>query len=413
MADVKRLVVVGAGVAGVSAAGAARAAGWDGEIVLVGDEPGLPYRRPPVSKEVVRGEKGADEIRIKPESWYEKQDVELRHGVSVEALDVDARSVALSDGSTLGYDRLVLATGGDPRTLDDVPPGVVTLRRLADADALRERLGPDVPVVVVGAGLIGSEIAASAREAGAAVTLLETAPLPLARILPPDLGALYAHLHAEHGTDLQTDVSVSAITETSDGLLVEAADGRSWTAAVVVLAVGMAPRTQLAEDAGIALDPALGGIAVDELGRTSAAGVYAAGDVAAMPNGVLGGRHRVEHWQGAQNHGSAVGRSAAGDEKAFVEVPWAWSDQYGHTLQVTGWPSSGHATVVRGSLEDRDFTAFYLDSAPGHEGVLRGAVSIGRPREIRTARAWIAEHARLDPTRLADEAIALEETLVS
>lgn len=407
MTDVMRLVVVGAGVAGVSAAGAARTAGWEGEITLLGDEPGLPYRRPPVSKEVVRGEKTADEIRIKPEAWYEKQGIELRHGVGVVSLDVDAHALTLDDGSSLPYDRLVLATGGSPRLLPDVPAGVVTLRRFGDAEALRERLVDGAHVVVVGAGLIGSEIAASAREAGAEVTLLETASLPLPRLLPADLGAMYAHLHASEGTDLQTDVTVAAITESSDGLVVEAADGRSWTAPVVVLAVGMAPRTELAEAAGITLDPALGGIAVDELGRTSAPDVYAAGDVAAMPNGVLGGRHRVEHWQGAQNHGAAVGRSVAGDEKAFVEVPWAWSDQYGHNLQVAGWPSAAHTTVVRGSLDDRDFTAFYLEG-----DVVRGAVTIGRPREIRTARAWVAEHARLDAARLADESVPLEESVL-
>lgn len=403
----KRLVVVGAGVAGVSAAGAARTAGWEGEIVLLGDEPGLPYRRPPVSKEVVRGEKTADEIRIKPEAWYDKQGIELRHGVGVASIDVAAHVLSLDDGSSLPYDRLVLATGGSPRLLPGLPEGVVTLRRFGDAEALSARLVDGAHVVVVGAGLIGSEIAASAREAGATVTLLETASLPLSRILPADLGAMYAALHAEHGTDLQTDVTVSSITEADDGLRVEAADGRSWTAPVVVLAVGMAPRTELAEAAGIVLDPYLGGIAVDELGRTSAPGVYAAGDVAAMPNGVLGGRHRVEHWQGAQNHGAAVGRSVAGDEKAFVEVPWAWSDQYGHNLQVAGWPSAAHTTVVRGSLHERDFTAFYLEG-----DVVRGAVTIGRPREIRTARAWVAEHARLDAARLADESVPLEESVL-
>ncbi|RYJ05235.1 MAG: hypothetical protein EON52_12640, partial [Actinomycetales bacterium] len=175
----ERLVVVGAGVAGVSAAGAARAAGWDGQIVLIGDESGLPYRRPPVSKEVVRGEKTVDEIRIKPEAWYEKQGIELRHGVGVTSLDTDGHTLTLGDGSTLGYARLVLATGGSPRLLPDVPAGVVTLRQVGDADALREQLTPGGHVVVVGAGLIGSEIAASAREAGAEVTLLETASLPL------------------------------------------------------------------------------------------------------------------------------------------------------------------------------------------------------------------------------------------
>ncbi|MCW2790778.1 MAG: FAD-dependent oxidoreductase, partial [Aeromicrobium sp.] len=174
--------------------------------------------------------------------------------------------------------------------------------------------------------------------------------------------------------------------------VVRAADGRTWTAPVVVVAVGMQPNVEIADTAGIALADAAdgGGILVDDRGRTSVDGIFAAGDVANQPRPVLGGRHRVEHWQGAQNHGTAVGKVMAGGDDPFVEVPWCWSDQYGSTLQVTGWPQASHEMVVRGSLDDRDFTAYLLD-----DGVIRGAVSIGRPREIRTARAWIGAQERL------------------
>ncbi len=410
MSDTDRFVVVGTGVAGVSAAGAARLAGFEGDIVLLGDEPELPYRRPPVSKEVVRGEKSADDIRIRKADWYEQNRIDLRTGVRVEALDLDAHEVVLAGGERLGYGSLLLATGGRPRTLDAVTShealGVRTLRTLADVEGVLPGLEPGAHLVVVGAGLIGSEIAASAREAGAAVTLLEAAASPLVHLLPPVLGDMYATLHREHGTDLRLGVEVTAIEPSPDGLTrVVAADGSSWAAPIVVVAVGMQPNGELAAEAGLRVDR--GAVVVDDHGRTSAPDVYAAGDVAVLPSVVLGGMHRVEHWQGAQNHGSAVGRVVAGQDVAFDEVPWCWSDQYGHTLQVAGWPAAEHELVVRGSLGDRDFTAFFLD-----DGVVRGAVSIGRPAEVRLARRWIGERARPSTSALVDAddlASAVEE----
>lgn len=383
----QRAVIIGAGIAGVSAAAAMRRSGYEGDIVLLGEEPELPYRRPPVSKEIVRGEKTADEIRIKKPEWYEQQAVTLRTGVTAASVDTEAHVVRLADGEEVGYDQLLLATGGRARSPWSAS-GIRTLRSLADAPRLQSQLSPGSHLVVVGAGLIGSEIAASARTMGCEVTLLETAALPLPRLLPPELGELYVDLHKSEGTDLHTEVTVSSIEDEGDATVVRASDGRSWSAPVVVVAVGMEPHVELAEAAGIEV---ANGIVVDELGRTSAPDVFAAGDVANQPNGVLGGRHRVEHWQGAQNHGTAIGKVMAGGDVPFVEVPWCWSDQYGHNLQVTGWPESAHELVVHGSLEDRDFIAYLLD-----DGVVRGAVGIGRPRDIRAAEKWIAAGQRLD-----------------
>lgn len=392
-----RTVIIGTGIAGVSAAAALRSNGYEGDVVLIGDEPELPYRRPPVSKEIVRGEKQPDEIRIKKAEWYEQQHIELRTGTTVSAIDTEERSVLLADDETLPYENLLLATGGRARNPWDTA-GIRTLRDLADVPRLRSELVPGGHVVVVGAGLIGSEIAAGARELGCEVTLLETASLPLPRLLPPELGQMYVDLHKGEGTDLHTDVTVTSIAADSaddgDGRTeVRSADGRSWSASVVVVAVGMEPNVGLAETAGIDLASAEdgGGIMVDAHGRTSAPGVFAAGDVANQPNAVLGGRHRVEHWQGAQNHGIAVGKTMAGLDIAFAEVPWCWSDQYGHTLQVTGWPLATHELVVRGSIADHDFVAYLLD-----DGVIRGAVSMGRPKDVRAARKWIADGSLLD-----------------
>jgi NADPH-dependent 2,4-dienoyl-CoA reductase/sulfur reductase-like enzyme len=388
-----RTVVIGTGIAGVSAAAAMRAAGYEGSIMLLGDEPELPYRRPPVSKEVVRGDKTSDEIRIKKVEWYEMQGIDLRLATPVVGLDLEDRSVGLADDTSLGFDRLLLATGGAARQPWPRAGGARTLRDLADVPQVAGALASATPMIVVGAGLIGSEIAASARAAGCDVTLLEAGDLPMPRLLPPELGQMYADVHRGEGTDLHTGVTVESVVDGPAGTTVRATDGRSWTAPVVVVAVGMQPRTELAEAAGIELAAPGdgGGILVDAHGRTSAAGVFAAGDVANQPRPVLGGRHRVEHWQGAQNHGTAVGRVMAGGDQPFDEVPWCWSDQYGLNLQVVGWPDAAHELVVHGSLDDRDFIAYLLD-----DGIVRGAVSIGRPRDVRKARQAIADRASLD-----------------
>jgi NADPH-dependent 2,4-dienoyl-CoA reductase/sulfur reductase-like enzyme len=396
-----RTVIIGAGIAGVSAAGALRSAGYEGEIVLLGNEPELPYRRPPVSKEIIRGEKAADEIRIKKPEWYEKQSITLRTGVTVESIDTTAHAVHLGDGEEIAYDQLLIATGGRARS-PWTATGVRTLRTLADVPRLQAELADGTSIIVVGAGLIGSEIAASARGLGCDVTLLETAALPLPHLLPPELGQMYVDLHKAEGTDLHTGVTVESITtatvEGADGqTMVLADDGRSWSAPVVVVAVGMEPNVELAEAAGLEIASAAdgAGIVVDAHGRTSSPDVFAAGDVANQPNGVLGGRHRVEHWQGAQNHGTAVGKNLARVETEFAEVPWCWSDQYAHTLQVAGWPLATHELVLRGTLADHDFCAYLLE-----DGVIRGAVAMGRPGDVRTARTWIADHSRLDEVLL-------------
>ena len=388
-----RTVIVGAGIAGVSAAGAMRGAGYTGEIVLMGDEPELPYRRPPVSKEIIRGEKTIDEIRIKKAEWFDDQQITLRTGTTVTSISDGVTRFA--DAEDLPYDKLLLATGGRARAPWDAT-GIRTLRSVADVPRLQSELAAGKHIIVVGAGLIGSEIAASARGLGCEVTLLETAPLPLPRLLPPELAQMYVDLHKNEGTDLHTGVTVASITDEGE-TVVRADDGRSWSGPIVVVAVGMEPNTALAEQAGLAIAPVEdgGGIVVDELGRTSSPNIFAAGDVANQPNGVLGGRHRVEHWQGAQNHGTAVGKNIAGVSTPFVEVPWCWSDQYDATLQVVGWPLATHELVLHGSLDEHDFTAYLLE-----DGVVRGAVAMGRPREIRTARTWIAEHARLETVLL-------------
>jgi 3-phenylpropionate/trans-cinnamate dioxygenase ferredoxin reductase component len=393
-------VVVGTGIAAVSAVDAMRTAGHHGSVLMVGDEPELPYRRPTVSKELVRGAKRPDQVRIKPEAWYVENDVTLRTGVRVTSVDLDGRRVLLADGSSVNYGQLLLATGGRARSPWS-GPRVVTLRGVADAARLTTALSGVTQVVVVGAGLVGSEIAASLRALDREVTLLETAPLPLPRLLPPDLAHRYVALHSDRGTKLETDVEVTDVSENPDGVVVSAADGRRWEAGLVVVAIGMEPHLELAP--GLEVD---GGIVVDWRGETSVRGVFAAGDVAVRPSSYVDGRLRAEHWQSAQNHGAAVGRAMAGEEVRFDEVPWSWSEQYGVNLQVTGWPDPTDHLVVRGDLDGDSFTAFYL-----REGVLRGAVTIGRPADVRAARALIAARARVSAARLSDLSVGVDETV--
>lgn len=389
--DVGRVVVVGTGIAGVSAAAAVRQTDPDREIVLLGAEPELPYRRPPLSKEVLRGDKSIDEIRIKKAEWYADNRIDLRTGVRVSDVDAAASTVTLDDRTQLTYGALLLATGGIPRDLGGdhrIGPRVRTVRAVSDIGPLRAELARTGSVLIVGAGLIGSELAASARQMGCRVTMLETAAVPLAQLVPTSVGRRYGDLHVSEGVRLETNVQIESVTESDPGdeVAVRSRDGREWSAPLVVLAVGMEPSTELARRAGARIASAHdgGGVVVDSHGATSVPGIFAAGDVANWPS-PLGGRMRVEHWQGAQNQGTAVGKTIAGRATAYREVPWCWSDQYGHTLQVIGWPDSADDVDIEGSLYDLDFIARYSRS-----GEVVGAVSIGRPAEIRATRKDIA-----------------------
>ena len=395
-------VVVGTGVAGVSAAAGMRAAGFGGSVLMLGDEAQLPYRRPTVSKELFRGAKTPDQVRIKQESWYADNGIELRTGSRAVAVDLDDRRVTVDDGSTIGFGRLLLATGGRAR---NPWPGrrVRTLRDIADAEGLMAALDGVDHVLVVGAGLVGSEIAASLRALDREVTLLEGAEQPLPRLLPPDLAHRYVDLHSARGTKLETGVEVTEVAEDTDEVVVTAADGRRWRAGLVVVAIGMEPDLSLAED--LAQSPG-GGITVDWRGETSVPGVFAAGDVASRPSSYVEEPFRAEHWQSAQNHGTAVGRAMAGEDVRFDEVPWSWSDQYGVNLQVTGWPLDADELVVRGELGAEAFTAFHL-----RDGVLRGAVTIGRPADVRAARILIGQRVRVSASRLTNPSVGVSETV--
>jgi 3-phenylpropionate/trans-cinnamate dioxygenase ferredoxin reductase subunit len=405
----KTHVIVGAGLAGVTAAATLRGEGFDGRIVMVGDEPRLPYPRPPLSKGVVRGELPPERAFLRPAPWYAAKDIELLTGVTATGLDPAARSLTLGGGAPLRYDRLLLATGGRPRALPgtDGLPAVYALRTLDDATAIRDRLGPDRSLLIVGAGFLGAELAASARTMGTAVTVLEAAPLPLARSLPPLLGRFYARIHRDRGVDLRAGVGVDRLTPVGSGVRAIGTDGRAYPADgpadTVVVTVGIHPNIELAAAAGL---PIGNGILVDEFSRTSAPEIYAAGDVADHPNPLLGRRVRLEHWQNAQHQAAVAARNMLGRQEPFAEVPWVWSDQYELNLQVTGLAAPDDTVVLRGDPESLCFTAFLL-----RDGLLTGAVGINRADEVRTARRLIQQAGRPEPSLLADDGSELAALL--
>ncbi|MGV9786383.1 NAD(P)/FAD-dependent oxidoreductase [Streptomyces sp. NPDC003435] len=364
-------VIVGGGLAGAKAAETLRAEGFTGRVILICDELDHPYERPPLSKGHLLGKEERDSVYVHEPAWYARNDIELHLGQTVDALDRAARTVRLGDDGTLiRYDKLLLVTGAEPRRLD-VPgtdlAGVHHLRRLAHAERLKgvlAALGRDNGhLVIAGAGWIGLEVAAAAREYGAEVTVIEPEPAPLYGALGPELGNLFAELHREHGVRFHFGVRLTEIIG-QDGMVLAARtdDGEEHPAHDVLAAIGAAPRTSLAEAAGLDLaDRALGGgIAVDERLRTSDPDVFAAGDVANFP--LLGTRLRVEHWANALNGGPAAARAMLGQDVTYDRVPYFFSDQYDLGLEYSGWapPGSYDQVVLRGDAGKREFIAFWV-----------------------------------------------------
>jgi 3-phenylpropionate/trans-cinnamate dioxygenase ferredoxin reductase subunit len=354
------LVVVGAGFAGAKAVETLREEGFGGRVVLVGDEADRPYERPPLSKDYLRGEAERRTIYVHAEDWYAEHDVELRLGSPVTALDVAGRAVELAGGERLGYDGLLLATGAEPKRLP-IPgadlDGVLYLRSVADSDALRARLERGGSVVVVGAGWIGCEVAASARQSGLEVTVVEPQSLPLEGVLGPELGAVYRDIHADNGVTLRLGTGVSAFEGAGAVERVRLSDGSAVDCDFVVVGVGVRPRVALAERAGIAVGD---GILVDERLATSAAGVFAAGDVASALHPFYGERVRVEHWATALEQGPHAARSMLGGTAPYEKLPYFFSDQYDVGMEYAGFARHWDRVVFRGDAATREFVAFWM-----------------------------------------------------
>jgi 3-phenylpropionate/trans-cinnamate dioxygenase ferredoxin reductase component len=400
----RTFVIVGAGLTGGAAVQTLRGEGFDGRIVLIGDEAHLPYERPPLSKEYLRGEQERDELFVRPASWFEENDVEVRTGERVKALDPDGPAVDVDD-ERIDADAVLLATGGRPRRIPAPQSDrVLYLRTIEDSDRIRNAMGSG-RLVIVGAGFIGAEVAASARSKGVEVTVLEMAPVPLVRALGEEMGRLYGEIHRDHGVDLRTSEGVEAIEEGVGAAVVRTTKGDTIEADAVVVGVGIEPNAELAEAAGLDID---NGVLVDELCRTSVDGVYAAGDVANHRHPVFGRAIRVEHFDNALKMGAHVARVMMGQEAPFDDPHWFWSDQYDVNLQYGGIAYEWDRIVTRGSLEDRDGVAFYLK-----DGVILAALGLNRGKDVRRAMKLIRVRARPDPAELQDDSTDLRTLLPS
>lgn len=396
------VVIVGAGRCGASAAETLSYAGFGGRVVLIGEEDEPPYERPPLSKEYLRGEQDPDSLLVRPRQWYAEVGIDLRTGVTVTSLDCGSRTVVLSGGERLGYSRLLLATGGRPRTLPGEHEMVRYLRTLADADRLRSELASCEHIVIVGAGFIGAETAASARALGVEVTMLEVLDVPLAYALGKEIGALYANIHRTHGVRLLTGEGLASIADSLSGAVrVHTTRGRHIDCDLVVVGVGITPATELAEAAGIAVD---NGVLVDEFCRTSAPGVYAAGDVANHFHPLVGRHIRVEHYDNAIRHGATAARNMLGEDVPYDEPHWFWSDQYETNLQYVGHCTRWDRLVLRGSLTQDGFSAFYLT-----DRTVQAALSVNRPKDILRAKKMIRERKQVDTNMLANENVDLRK----
>ncbi|GAA2658130.1 FAD-dependent oxidoreductase [Streptomyces aculeolatus] len=415
-------VIVGGGLAGAKAAETLRSEGFTGRVILIGDERDHPYERPPLSKGYLLGKEERDSVFAQPPGWYAEAEVELHLGQTVTSLDRAAKTVTLGDGTRVHYDKLLLATGAEPRRLD-IPgtdlAGVHHLRRLAHAELLRgvlAALGRDNgQLVIAGAGWIGLEVAAAARSYGAEVTIVEPEATPLHKVLGPEIGQVFADLHREHGVKFHFGARLTEITG-RDGMVLAALtdDGEEHPAHDVLAAIGAAPRTALAEAAGLDVVPPAegGGIATDASLRTSDPDVYATGDVAAFLHPAAGsaggGRLRVEHWANALNGGPAAARAMLGQDVTYDRVPYFFSDQYDMGLEYSGYapPGSYDQVVARGDVGRREFIAFWLKDGRVLAGMNMNVwdVTEGIQNLIRSGAA-------VDADRLGDPAVPLGDLI--
>jgi 3-phenylpropionate/trans-cinnamate dioxygenase ferredoxin reductase subunit len=404
MTDKQTFLIVGASLAGAKAAETLREEGFDGRVVLVGAEGERPYERPPLSKDYVRGEAERERLYVHGESFYRDHDIELRLGRTAVDMDASLREVALDDGERLRYDRLLLATGAEPRRLA-IPggdlDGVYYLRSVEDADGLRERLDRGGTAVVIGAGWIGAEVAASARQRGLEVTVVGPEAVPLERVLGREVGGVYRDIHSDHGVRMLLGTRVEAFE--GDGVVerVRTTDGRHLECDFVVVGIGVQPRTQLAVRAGLSIG---NGILVDDRLQTSDPGVFAAGDVAGAKHPFYGERIRVEHWANALRQGPAAARNMLGGGKAYDSLPYFFSDQYEVGMEYSGFARRWDRVVFRGDPARREFIAFWLAG----DRVLAG-MNVGVWDVVDPIQRLIRERVAVDDRRLSDPDVSLEE----
>jgi 3-phenylpropionate/trans-cinnamate dioxygenase ferredoxin reductase subunit len=395
------IVVVGAGEAGATAAGALRDQGYDGELVLIGEEPIPPYERPPLSKEYLRGE--SEQHWIRPEGWYADNGVDARFGARAERLNVTDRTVELADGGSVAFDQAVIATGSRNRTFGwpglDLP-GVLNLRFAPDCDAIRAAAAKGSKAVLVGMGFIGAEVAASLRTLGLEVEVVEFAATPLERVLGPELGGAIEALHRDHGVQMHFHEGAERFEGDGRFESLVTNTGRRIEADFAVVGVGVEPVTEVAAASDVPVD---NGVPVDATLRTAVDGVWAIGDVARHDHPVFGSV-RVEHFDNAVKMGEHVARNLLGANQVFDDAHWFWSDQYDAQIQMSGFAMKWDQTVIRGSVEDRSFAAFLLS-----DGQLLSTFSMNWKFDVRRSMPLIVAKTHPDPAKLADPEFDLRE----
>jgi 3-phenylpropionate/trans-cinnamate dioxygenase ferredoxin reductase subunit len=406
MAESETCLIVGASMAGGRGAEALRQAGFDGRIILAGEEPQRPYNRPPLSKELLVGDYPEEKLYFRPPEYYEQQNIELRLGIRATALDIVAREVEFDSGDRIGFDKLLIATGVRLRRLR-IPgadlAGIHYLRTIRDAEGIRAELAPGRHVVVVGAGFIGCEIAAACRQRGLDVTMIELLPVPLQLALGEEVGRIIANIHTEEGVKVRTGDGVKEFRGNSRVREVITSSGVSIPCDFAVVGVGVIPETDWLAGSGITLD---NGVVVDEYCQTNVPGIYAAGDVANWWWPSRGERLRVEHETNAQAQAVAAARNMAGQQNVYDPVPFVWSDQYDLQLRYVGHASHWDTVVLRGDVEGRSFSAFYLN-----DGRIDAAFTVNRNADMMAARRLVQARATASAVQLSDESIDLR-TLV-
>jgi 3-phenylpropionate/trans-cinnamate dioxygenase ferredoxin reductase subunit len=403
----RTFVMIGAGLAGTAASEALRTEGFDGRIVMLGNEHSYPYDRPPLSKDYLQGKSERDKIFLHPDAWYAQQQIELRLGVQVTALDRSNRQVRIEGGERIGYDKLLLATGSTPRYLD-VPGAelgnVLYLRRVDDCEAMQTALIAANRVVIIGAGWIGLEVAAAARATGCEVAVVERGELPLLRVLGREMAEVYAALHRAHGVELRLGATLATITgENGKATGILLSDGMQIEADVVVVGVGITPNTALAEAAGLTVED---GVLVDEHLVTSDPDVFAAGDVANVYYPHLGTHLRLEHWSAALNQGPVAAANMVGKDTLYDQVPYFFSDQYEMGMEYSGYVGAdGYDEVVfRGEVDTGEYLAFWL-----RDGRVRAGMNVNVWDRTDTIAALVRSGVRVDRARLVNPDVDLAD----
>lgn len=402
----KQCIIIGASHAAAQLAPSLRQEGWDGDIIVIGDEPYLPYHRPPLSKTFLAGEKSAEDLAIRPAAFYDKNNIQFRQG-RVTAINRDTQTVALQEGEQLPYDKLALCMGSRVRKIT-LPgselEGVHYLRDIADVEGIKKQVKKGNHVVVIGGGYIGLETAAALKKLGLNVVVLEMADRVLQRVTAPELSEFYTRIHTEEGVHIHTGIAVSAIVGDGKAEKVVCSDGTEFSANLVIVGVGILPNTELAEEAGIEVD---NGIIVDEFCHTNDPNIVAAGDCTNHYNKIYRRRLRLESVPNAGEQGKSAAASICGENKEYKSLPWFWSDQYDLKLQIAGLSQDYDQVVIRGDKQkSRSFAAFYFK-----DGQLISADCVNRPQEFMLSKKLIAEKLTIQPDQLADESIPVKALL--